>query len=140
MGKTYGECNGLTNPLGISSYVYECGQSSPPNEQFLEISAGNFHTCGINTDGTVLCWGAGQSSNHCGAVTYGDTAFDIYEEVKFECGQSSPPNISFLNISAGHLHTCGITTDKNLECWGDNFKIKHTVFLVVWDITIKLYK
>ena len=33
------------------------GQSTPPAGTFTEVSAGDYHTCGVKTDGTVACWG-----------------------------------------------------------------------------------
>lgn len=35
------------------------GQTIPPDERFVEIASGTFHTCGIKTNGKVVCWGDG---------------------------------------------------------------------------------
>jgi hypothetical protein len=60
------------------------------------LTAGSAHTCGLKTDGTVVCWGRD------------------YE------GQSTPPSGTFTQISAGIFHNCGIKTDGTLSCWGNN--------------------
>ena len=52
------------------------GRSMPPGE-FVSVSAGLGHTCGVRTDGSVECWG-------------GD-----------EWGQSTPPPGEFASVSAG---------------------------------------
>ena len=67
------------------------------------ISAGSYHTCGIKINGSVQCWGTGTTDDGC---SY------------YECGQSSPPNGSFVQISAGFKHTCGIKSDGSVQCWG----------------------
>ena len=33
------------------------GQSTPPSDTFIRVSASNSHTCGVRTDNTVSCWG-----------------------------------------------------------------------------------
>ena len=74
------------------------GQSTPPTGTFTQVSAGYYHTCGLQTDGTIACWGM-------------DTN-----------GQSTPPANVFSYLSAGGLHTCGILPDGTLSCWGlDNY-------------------
>ncbi|MBV9798327.1 MAG: hypothetical protein JO039_09805, partial [Solirubrobacterales bacterium] len=37
--------------LGVS------GESNPPPERFISVSAGFTHTCGVRTDHIVACWG-----------------------------------------------------------------------------------
>ncbi|NJO18629.1 MAG: hypothetical protein HC877_23750, partial [Thioploca sp.] len=76
--------------------VNQAGQAMPPNGTFLQISQGGQHSCGIRTDKTVACWG-------------------LDEE-----GQSTPPSGTFLQISAGFWHNCGVRTDNTLACWGSN--------------------
>lgn len=63
-----------------------------------QISAGESHTCAVNTYGLVHCWGNN---------AYGQT--DV------------PSNLGTVSaISAGDTHTCVVTTSNTLRCWGDN--------------------
>jgi hypothetical protein len=65
------------------------------------ISGGEYHTCGLRTDGTLACWG------------------------RDDDGQSTPPTHAaggFAQVSAGGFHICGLKTDGTLACWGrDNY-------------------
>ena len=60
------------------------------------ISSGFAHSCGIQPDGTVACWG-----------------FNDF-------GQSTPPGGEFTQVSAGGRHTCGVESDGTVACWGNN--------------------
>ena len=60
------------------------------------LSAGGYHSCGLQSDGTVDCWGSNDN------------------------GQSSPPDGTFTQVSSGSLHTCGLQSDGVLACWGNN--------------------
>ena len=62
---------------------------------FESITAGNRHTCGIKTDGGVVCWG--------------DNQF----------GQAAAPEGQFISIGAGHDFTCGLASSHAVVCWGD---------------------
>lgn len=70
--------------------------NSPAAGDFLQVSAGGTHTCGLKTNGLVVCWGN-----------------DDY-------GQATPPEGIFQQVSAGRRHTCGVKTDGSLVCWGSN--------------------
>ena len=67
---------------------------------FTQISTGENHTCGVRTDGTLACWGAGTT------YTGNDPEF----------GQSMPPAGTFIQVSAGVYHTCGIKSDSTMIC------------------------
>ena len=62
--------------------------------EFSSISAGDNHTCGVGTGGSVACWGD-----------------DLF-------GVSTPPEGEFTSVSAGWAHTCGVRTDGSVACWG----------------------
>ena len=63
---------------------------------FSAVSAGVAHSCGVRTDGSVVCWGA--------------NAF----------GQARAPGGSFSAVSTGQEHSCGVRTDGSVVCWGNN--------------------
>jgi alpha-tubulin suppressor-like RCC1 family protein len=36
-------------------------QATAPEGNFVSVSAGSFHTCGLKTDGNIKCWGSNTS-------------------------------------------------------------------------------
>jgi len=76
----------------------------------VEIAAGGAHTCAITVEGGVLCWGAGSF----GQLGNG--------QVK---GSSTPASVSGLDsgvaaVSTGGLHSCALTAEGGVLCWGLN--------------------
>ncbi|HEY3417253.1 MAG TPA: hypothetical protein VGM23_10260, partial [Armatimonadota bacterium] len=75
-----------------------------------QVSAGEAHTCAISTDGKLFCWG----SNASGQVGNGSPE-----------NRSEPAAISGIQgrvsaVSAGSQHTCALTGDGKVFCWGKN--------------------
>jgi alpha-tubulin suppressor-like RCC1 family protein len=68
----------------------------------IAVTAGDFHTCALRTDGTVWCWGSDQVSN------YGSLPVQV-----------TLPT-SAVAISAGDTHTCAALADGHAWCWGQN--------------------
>ncbi len=110
-------------------------RSPAPSSSYISLIVGELHTCGLRTDGSVVCWGSdqyGQSSppsddkftsivagayHTCGiradgsAICWGSDQY----------GQSSPPSgDKFTSIVAGEHHTCGIRVDGSAICWGSD--------------------
>jgi len=85
---------------------------TPVSVEFTEVSAGgDYHTCAVTTDGGVWCWGAG--GLFVGNGTSGD---DVLTPVKAKI----PESVVVTGISAGSYHTCAVTADGGVWCWGSN--------------------
>lgn len=94
------------------------GQATPPNGTFLQISAGYWHTCGVRTDNTLACWGSNDPywRHNPGKE---DPYLTQWKDVE-TLGQATPPSGTFLQVSAGGRHTCGVRTDYTVACWGSH--------------------
>lgn len=88
------------------------------------------HTCGVTTDGVGYCWGA-NFNGELGDPSSETCSFDSQEgTITFGC--STVPvavsgGLSFREIDPGGPtltpagnHTCGLTTDGRIFCWGSN--------------------
>lgn len=81
-----------------------------PEFLFSDISLGKSHTCGILKSQELLCWG----NNDCGQVGVGEVGIHA-TPVTIEI-----PSLRVIEVSAGGSHTCVITLDRVLKCWGNN--------------------
>lgn len=74
------------------------------------LAAGQSHACAISDDGRASCWGA-NFSGQVGDGTVGGS-------------RSSPVAVANLpavvSLAAGNLHTCAITYNSTVSCWGSN--------------------
>ena len=74
------------------------------------VSAGYLHTCAVTSKGAARCWGAneyGQLGNN--STTDSATPVGVY-------GLGSKVK----NITSGYLHSCALTTNGRVWCWGNN--------------------
>ncbi len=78
--------------------------------EFVLLSAGSGHTCGVTVAGDAYCWGAAASGQlGTGSVIGGDMASPQLVE----------GGLTFLSISAGGEHTCGVALGGAAYCWGE---------------------
>jgi alpha-tubulin suppressor-like RCC1 family protein len=82
---------------------------------FQSISTGSLHSCGIVSDNTARCWGAGSPQLGTGS----DASSNVPVAVVPPLGETQP--LTFTTISAGRQQTCGLTTGGDGYCWGENF-------------------
>jgi len=95
--------------LGSGNYNNSGPVELAVSDEYLKISAGGDHTCGVTTSNTVKCWG----DNSDKQVTNSSTT-------KF----SSPVTISSItdavDVEVGSYHSCALLADGKVRCWGNN--------------------
>lgn len=73
------------------------------------VSAGDLHSCSLQTDGTAWCWGGDQADQ------LGDST---------QTNSTSPVavhgGLKFASIASGYAHNCALTAAAVAYCWGDN--------------------
>jgi hypothetical protein len=110
------------------------GESTPPAGKFVQLSAGDTETCGLRLDGSAVCWGV-----------YTEVPSDAFSQISVSglgicgvraadghvvCWMEQHPLTTFSSLSGAYrsvstdiwtytLLVCGITTDNDVECSGD---------------------
>jgi alpha-tubulin suppressor-like RCC1 family protein len=79
------------------------------NHTFAALSAGNAHTCGLTTSGSIYCWGF----NGFGQLGDGTDSSSITPA-------AVSGGLTFASVAAGNTHTCAVITSGDAYCWGDN--------------------
>ena len=106
------------------------GQASPPNGEFVAISAAGELACGLRLGGEAECWG-----NHgpsppplagpfAAISAHGWRVCGLRLDAGAQCWyrgdgtwrHHAPPG-TFVAITASDRHACGIRLDETLECW-----------------------
>jgi alpha-tubulin suppressor-like RCC1 family protein len=77
-----------------------------------QVATGLYHTCALKQNGTLWCWGG----NYSGQL--GNSAVAVERNSK--TGIAVQVQGTWVTVSAGQSHTCGIMTDHTLWCWGDD--------------------
>lgn len=101
----------------LASYKDEQGQAVYTIEvdgvvlNVKSIAAGQNHTCAVTTQGAAKCWG----TSEYGQVGSGSTASRVYAPEQV-FGLTS----GVTNIAAGMSHTCAVTSQGSVWCWGNN--------------------
>jgi alpha-tubulin suppressor-like RCC1 family protein len=84
------------------------------DNDWASLSLGTYHACALKTDQTRWCWGTGYFGMP-GSAAESEGLPDASETPTGE-----PSGATWLSVSVGANHTCGIRTDHRLYCWGEN--------------------
>jgi alpha-tubulin suppressor-like RCC1 family protein len=87
-------------------------------QKFTQVSSGSYHTCALALDGNVYCWG----DNFYGQLGNGSSGSGTNSTVPVLVSQGDRSSgVTFVSISAGYNHTCGVGSDGEGYCWGYNY-------------------
>jgi alpha-tubulin suppressor-like RCC1 family protein len=95
-----------TNATPIPSRVF--GAAS-----FASITVGGEHACGLSGSGIAYCWGLDSFGQ------LGDARL-VNSTTPIPVVTSAQTPMQFASLSAGYMHTCGLTPAGAAFCWGDN--------------------
>ncbi|HKP49122.1 MAG TPA: hypothetical protein VJU17_03835 [Gemmatimonadales bacterium] len=107
----YGQLGNSTN-LGITIV-------NPPTAVvgglvFTSLTVGTWHTCGLTAAGEAWCWGANWSGQ------LGNPTNSGVSDAANPAPLPAAAGLTFTTLDAGGDHTCGITTQGAMYCWGMN--------------------
>ncbi len=74
------------------------------------LAAGEYHTCSLQQDGTVQCWGHNRNGQLGTGMAGGDQPTP----------QPVPGLSNIIALSAGRFHTCALQQGGTVQCWGEN--------------------
>lgn len=77
---------------------------------WIAVSAGHRHTCGLRDEGRLYCWGNNDLGQAVPAV-----AADVTRPTEVVPGTKG-----FTRVTAGKEHSCAIRGDRRALCWGRN--------------------
>lgn len=83
-------------------------------KSMVAVSAGQNHSCGLDSDGKAYCWGA-NSSGQLGDGSSTTRTIPVAVDVS---GVLAGKVLS--SISAGSSYTCAVDSDGKAYCWGSN--------------------
>jgi alpha-tubulin suppressor-like RCC1 family protein len=75
-------------------------------DPFVDLRAGEAHTCGIRSSGKVSCWG--------------NNGYGQLGSMPAQTNRPSPVSGTWKQIAAGTAHTCAISSTSAAFCWGSN--------------------
>jgi alpha-tubulin suppressor-like RCC1 family protein len=96
--------NGATNSSAFASTVTNLPDA-------VAIAAGSSHTCAVRIGGGVRCWGA----NFSGQLGTGAT-----DNANHPTPADVANLVEIIAVAAGQSHTCGLRTNGQVRCWGNN--------------------
>ena len=86
---------------------------SPDHSNLKSISQGMFHSCSVDDNNNIYCWGLNENSEFGTGTLFSGQSID--QPV------SSETSGSFDSISSGYFYNCAVKNDGTLWCWGENW-------------------
>jgi hypothetical protein len=112
----------------LASDVFTAVPGLPNDVAFRAVNVGMAHACAIDATGALYCWGsnlAGESGSADPSSPGGARRIELAEHVRsVSCGGAYDVHLAtplrFTLSPVGLAHTCAITEEGALYCWGAN--------------------
>ncbi len=91
-----------------------CVYDTSDCRRVVQLAAGEQHTCALDDHGDIWCWGAGDR----GVLGNGQTTASATPVRVLPTNLATGEGFSL--VSTGARHTCALSTDWKLYCWGRN--------------------
>lgn len=82
----------------------------PAGVSFATVTAGDIHSCALDTTGQAWCWGNNVDGELGASVLDGPTPVKVEQ----------PGGVVFKSIKAGYQYVCALATSGQAYCWGGN--------------------
>ena len=90
--------------------------------KFRQVSAGSLHTCGVTRRNAAYCWGP-TGFGRLGNGSHSGPESCFWFQAEYTCSTSPIAvrgGLAFRTLTSGDQHTCGVTTNDAVYCWGTN--------------------
>ena len=92
------------------------------SDGWTSVSAGREHSCALGPDGRAWCWGSNEFLQ-LGVADDGTTCARGDRQIPCRLAPVAVnTTVRFKRISAGGVHTCALSVDDAIYCWGDNLR------------------
>ena len=98
---------GSDSEIGSPDPVFIEGYNS--SHKAVSIRSGTYHSCAIDTNGDVRCWGQGTE----GQLGDGSSSNSL-----IPVNVSLPNGVKAIDVALGNEHTCALLTNGSVSCWG----------------------
>jgi alpha-tubulin suppressor-like RCC1 family protein len=107
----YGQLGDANSPAGDSA-PGTIVTVTPGAGRARALAAGAYHTCAIDDDARVVCWGQGRAGQV--GVPYQQGSPRMAPTTAIDLGRSARA------LAVGSMHTCALLDDFTVRCWGFN--------------------
>ena len=122
----YGQLgNGTTSysqsvPVRVKTPDRKTYPDLPADFTYLQVSAGGNHSLALGSDGNAWAWGYNGSGQLGDGTSSGQSTPVRVKTPDRKTYPDLPADFTYLQVSAGYLHSLAVGSDGNAWAWGDN--------------------